>query len=252
MGASVLIVGIYVLVMYALGLFKHPDQEEQVTARLVMEWLGVGFGLLGALLTYWFMGMTADLVSAVLRGERPSLSHAWNEAARNAMALLWLAVVTTLVRAITSQLRRRGGFLGDMAADAAEKAWEVATYLLVPIIILEDISFQESTQRALRLHRGNVIGIVVGEVAVSWLTSLGVMLLLFPVAIACYLAAQALPVLIPIWIALGVGWLLMLSAGAGYVRMAYYTCLYEWAAATEAAHEPVPAPAPLAAALARN
>ena len=40
---------------------------------------------------------------------------------------------------------------------------------------------------------------------------------------------------------------LTVSVFTSYLTTAYYTCLYMWAVATEAAGAPVPAPAPLAA-----
>ena len=64
-----------------------------------------------------------------------------------------------------------------------------------------------------------------------------------------FFAYQALPALLPVLIASMIGVVVIIASAAGYVHMAYYTCLYEWAVATETAGEAVPAPAPLAAAL---
>ena len=72
--------------------------------------------------------------------------------------------VTMVVQFVIGMLRGRNrGVVRNVAANAAERAWTVATYLMLPIIILEDISFIDSTGRATRLHGSNVMQIVVGE-----------------------------------------------------------------------------------------
>ena len=69
-----------------------------------------------------------------------------------------------VVQFVIGMLRGRNrGVVRNVAANAAERAWTVATYLMLPIIILEDISFIDSTGRATRLHGSNVMQIVVGE-----------------------------------------------------------------------------------------
>lgn len=250
---GLVLVGIYLGAMFLVQGSLRTPEHDHAAAPLLLQLLGAAVAVAGALLTYWFMGMTADLVSAALRGQRPALAHAWGEACRNAGALLWLAIVATAVHALTSSLRRRGGLLGDVVADTADHAWQVASYLLVPIIILEDVPFSQATRRAVQLHRNNVVGIIVGEIAVSWLTGFVSGVLLLAAGAGALLAAQAVPLLMAPIIGALAAWLILIASASGYVRMAYYTCLYEWAAATETAPAtaPVPAPAPLAAALAR-
>jgi hypothetical protein len=55
------------------------------------------------------------------------------------------------------------------------------------------------------------------------------------------------PATLPLIIGLLVLTVLVVSVFTSYLNTAYYTCLYLWATATEAATAPVPAPAPLAA-----
>jgi hypothetical protein len=201
------------------------------------------------LVSFWFMGMTVDLVSAVLRRQPATMAHAWNEACRNGLALVWLAVITTVVNALTRRSRRSAPILGDLVADAVDTGWRAASYLLVPIVILEDVPLSQAFQRAVQLHRSNVIAIIVGEIGISWLSGAISSLIMIGALIGGFFTYQAMPGALPVLIASCVGLLIIVSAAVSYVHMAYYTCLYEWAAATEAAGEPVAAPAPLAAAL---
>jgi hypothetical protein len=247
--AGLTLLGAFVLVLYMLRRVA-PEQEFPVAAGdLLFNVFAAMIGLTALLVTYWFSGMTTDLVSAVLHRRRPSLAHAWNEACRNGLALVWLAVLTMAVNSLAQQARKSGGFAGGMAAEAVETGWRVAAYLLVPIVILEDIPLSQAFRRALHLHNNNIIAIIVGEVGVMWLTQTIGSLLFVGAAVGAFMVYQVAPVFLPMLIAGVAGVLVITGSFAGYVHMAYYTCLYEWAAAAEAAGVPVPAPLPLAAAL---
>jgi len=245
--SGLVLVGVYVALTYFLrGGFEATRDPVQ---ELALRYIGVALAFFAALMNFWFMGMTAYLVSAALRGQPLSLGQACGEAVRNAWALFWLAVVTAVVSSLAGAVRKRAPMLGDLAADAIQKGWQVATYLLVPIIILEDIPLSGAFNRALRLHHGNVVGIIVGEVGISALSGIISFVILGLGLAGAALLYHGLPLLLPLLIAGFVALMVIVMAGVGYVRMAYYTCLYEWAAALETATEPVPAPAPLAAAL---
>lgn len=215
----------------------------------VLNIVAAAGGFVILLVSFWFMGMTVDLVSAVLRRQPATMGHAWNEACRNGLALVWLAVITTVVNALTSRTRRSAPIIGGMVADAVDTGWRAASYLLIPIVILEDIPLSRAFERAVQLHKNNVVAIIVGEIGISWLSGALSSLIMISALVGGFLAYQAMPVMLPVLIASCVGLLIVVSGAVGYIHMAYYTCLYEWAAAAEAAGEPVAAPVPLAAAL---
>jgi hypothetical protein len=245
---GLVIVGIFLGVTFVLSGGRMPEQGQEGP---LVQVAGVVTGLVAMLVNFWCMGMTADLVSAALRGQRPDLGHAWREACKNGLALLWLAVITTAVNAFSRQGRGRGGILTAVASQAIQATWRVASYLLVPIIILEDIPLSRAFNRAIDLHKTQVIGIIVGEVGLRLFTRIvGTVVFLLAVA-GLVVGVVTAPLLLPLLIAGLVGLIVLLAAAGGYLHMAYYTCLYEWAVALETAAEPLPAPAPLALALDR-
>jgi membrane-anchored glycerophosphoryl diester phosphodiesterase (GDPDase) len=212
--------------------------------------------LVSYMVTFFFNGMTVNLVDVHLKGGDARLGEAFADAWKNVLALVWLAVVSTLVSAATSALRgRRRSGLGDLAADAVDKAWSVATYLLVPIIIIEDCSLREATARAKDLHQRNLVPILVGEVGVSLATGLiGFVGMMVAFGLA-YMALQvggggaSLPALVLAVAIAGLAWGAVM-AWTLFIRTAYYTCLFLWAAETETAGAGARVPAPLARALA--
>ena len=243
---GLLLIGAFVLAMSLLARGEAPHTHVHSPLLNIVSAVG---GFVIVLVSFWFMGMTVDLVSAVLRRQPATLGHAWNEACRNGLALVWLAGITTVVNALTNRTRRSAPIVGDMIADTVQTGWRAASYLLIPIVILEDIPLSRAFERAVQLHKNNVIAIIVGEIGISWLSGAISGLIVIGALVGGFFAYRAMPVALPMLIASCAGVLIAVAAAAGYVHMAYYTCLYEWAAAAEAAGEPVAAPAPLAAAL---
>jgi len=120
----------------------------------------------------------------------------------------------------------------------------------LPIIIIEDAPLKEAISRAWNLHRRQLADVIVAEIgvvvvnrvlgALATLTALGL-------GIVLYLTS---PALLPVAIIVATAIISFAMIFTSYLRTAYYTCLYLWAAASEAAQQPVPAPKPLAAAVA--
>lgn len=248
--ANLIIAGAFFALMHATGQLE-PMLDDEQTAQTWAYVVTVMFTLGGYIVAYVLTAMTVNMVDAYLRGEDARLDVAFADARKNFGAIVWLAVVATIVNMIASALRgkkRRG--LGDLAADAVEKGWQVASYLLLPIIIIEDVSFSEATSRATKLHGQSIVQIVVGEVGLVVLQKvLGFVMFFIGVvpAVLAYFYAPAL--LIP-----AVGWavlmIVLMAASMMYMRTAFYTCLYLWAAANETATREVAAPEPLQKALA--
>jgi hypothetical protein len=249
---NALAVGGIVAALWVTGLFQVMDTERETgSQKVIITVAGAVATFLSFLTTYFFMGMTVNMVDVHLTGRDATLGKAFADARKNFMAIMWLAVVATAIAMVTSSMRsrnRRG--LEDLVADGVDKMWQVATYLMLPIIILEDVPLREASRRAWRLHSRGAIGVVVGEIGVSILTgAIGFIgfLVAAGAAVGLYMVS---PALLPVWIGGAVLLFATVIAFTMYVRTAYYTCLYLWAAATETVGAAVPAPAPLVAAMA--
>ncbi len=247
--ANLLVAGILLLILHLTGQLQ-PLLEEDADLPTFVYALLIGFTLIGYIVSYFLTSMPVNMVDAYLRGQDAELQVAWADATHNFWAILWLAVIATAINLLTNAIRGKGRrSASDLAADAIDKVWQVASLLLLPIIIIEDISFANASRRATRLHRKSLVQLVVAEVGLTILQKVaGFLLLLFAVLPAVLLYFMAPPLLY-----LGIGWALVVAilmmALLMYVRTAFYTCLYLWAAAAETAGDTVPAPAPLYRAL---
>ena len=201
---------------------------------------------------YGSMGMCVNMIDAQLKGLSPTLSTAFQDVLKNIGGIVALAIVGTIVELITSgRNRRRRSLAYDMLAGVLDSFWTVASFLLLPVIMVEDVGLAAGLRRATTIHKSNLLQIAVGEVGINTiqgvlgfaigavLFGLGAALVPFGTAGIVVVALIAIVVLVA------------LGAFNIFVKATYYTCLYLWASQIEkAAPENVIVPGPLADTLA--
>jgi hypothetical protein len=243
-----LLVAIVVLVK-GLGLTDRLfGEDRQPGAAQLIVLLAIAFVFYA--ISYFFTGMTVHLINVHLRGRDARLGPAFRDALKNLGGLLALAAVSAVVSLLTSRRRRRGLSLGDVAAGAVERLWTVAVYLLLPIIILEDVSLVKAVGRAKDIHARNLVPIAVAEIGVlvvNRIIGFLAVIVLLPIAYLAVVAGGA-ALLIPMLVVAGI-WLALVMAYTSFVRTAYYTCLYLWAVERAVNDERAAVPRPLAVAL---
>lgn len=221
---------------------------------------GVGvFGSLAAvalafalqLINTFSLATTVSMVDAYLKGMEPSLKIAMSDAVKNLGGLVALAVVGTIIQMLTNGMRRNRGMFSRMLAGSVDRLWTVASFLLLPIIMIEDVGLGTALGRAKDLHRRNVLQIAVGEIGlgiVQFVIAMGGLLVGF---LTYYALAGVLQGAAAVAVSIGVGLFVFMSLGLfnTFARGAYYTCLYLWAVETERAGETAMVPGPLAAVL---
>jgi Family of unknown function (DUF6159) len=216
-------------------------------------WTAVGFVcMLGAFtIFYFFCGVTVNMIDVHLKGGRPSLAAGIKDAGKNFVAIFFLSIISTIVDAFVSAARDENGIAGRIIASIVESIWTTLTCLLLPCIIIEDAGFGKAMKRVRALHKGHLLLIGVGEVGVRGITGL----IGFFWFMACfgleYLLLSNLHGVTAFIVGISVfGVMFAIYASfSTFLRMAYYTCLYLWAADVEAKGQSAPAPLPLAIAL---
>ncbi len=227
--------------------------------------LGMAFYILAFLvllvdyyISYFFTGMTAFLVYDYFKDGDATMSEAWAATKKNALTIFYLAIISAIVNIIIGVLRGRasrdrsvaGGFSG-MILDFIEKAWTVATYFIIPAIVIEDRGLTSAVERATNIIKRNLLPIGVGEIAVSLVTGiLSVIGLIIAIVIGIALFNFAGAVIAILVAAILIVVVIALSM---YITTAYHTCLFLWARDVEAAKLGAPGtirpPAPIANAM---
>lgn len=204
------------------------------------------------LISYFFSGMTAFLVYDYFKDGDATMSEAWDAARKNMITIFFLALVSAIVNIIMGALRGRtrdrfSGGLSEMITAFIQKSWTVATYFIIPAIVIEDRNLKGGVERATQIISKNLLPVGVGEIAVGLVTGvlsfIGFIIAIFigfslVAVVGTVLAVLMASILTVVVIALSM-----------YVNTAYHTCLFLWARKAESSGVPgksIVPPAPLA------
>jgi hypothetical protein len=224
--------------------------------------------------SYIFSAMTVYLIYGYLAEGDGHMDKAWDIVRRDFVDILTLAAASTAVNLLRNAARRnrRGGIAASLARSATsllQVLWTEASYLVLPSMVIDDLSLKDGLQRVLKITRENLLLIGISTVGVRWVTGLigfllGLTGLLIALAIGgsvVYLTGRIDKIASILAIAVAAfvffGFVMLASVISSYTTTAYHTCLYLWAREVEKVQvsqvvgEPVrvPAPAPLAAVL---
>jgi hypothetical protein len=191
------------------------------------------------------------MIDVHLKGGTPSLGDGVKDAGKNFLAIVFLAIVSTIVEMFARAARDSDSVAGRIIAGIVESIWTTMSFLLLPTIIIEDAGFGAAMKRVRALHKGNLLLIGIGEVGVRAVTGIIGFFWFLALFGVIYLSVTALHGVAELVVPLVVGgtMLAVYVAFSTYLRMAYYTCLYLWAAEVEKVGQQAPAPLPLAIAL---
>ncbi len=212
-------------------------------------------------ISYFFTGMTAFLVYDYFKDGDATMSEAWAATKKNALTIFYLSIVSAVVKLITSFLRGKaqknrsiaGGFT-VMILNFIESVWTVATYFILPAIVIEDRDLKGAIERATSIIKRNLLPIGVGEIAVGFVTGI-LSFIGFILAIAIgFMIFGILPSITGAMIAILIVLILiiLITALSMYITTAYHTCLFLWARNVETsvgAPGSIKPPAPIAGVL---
>jgi hypothetical protein len=238
---------------------------ESLVGRIVL-------GVFGALLvfaqyavTYIFSAMTIYLIFGYLSEGDGRMDKAWAMVRRDWLDILSLAAASTLVNVVKNMVKgnsRNRNFFREQIANLIDTVWTEATYLVLPIMVIEDVNLKDGLKRATYIAKNNLLLIGISTVGVRFVTGLiGFVLFViglivgFGIAFPLISLAGESTALIVVAVILGVlaasVFFMAANVISSYTATAYHTCLYLWARDVEKAGQGVniPAPAPLAAVL---
>jgi hypothetical protein len=175
----------------------------------------------------------AALVSAALvrlKGGDPTLGDGLRGAWSHIGAILGWAAISATVGLVLQALRERGGFAGAIVAALGGMAWNVITFLVIPVLVVEGVSPIEGIKRSASLLKktwgeqiiGNAgIGLVFGLMCLA-IAAVGI----FLGAVVINAGVPAVGVAIIVVTVLAIVVVAMLSAT---LRGIYSAALYQYA-----------------------
>lgn len=238
--------------------------------QFVLAVMGAFLVFLNFIVSYVFSGMTVYLIYEYLTQGDGRMSTAWSIVRRDFLDLVTLAAVSTGVNLLKNAARRnrRGGIAAGLISAAAgllEVLWTEAAFLILPAMVIEDMSLTNAARRVAQIVKDNLLLVGISTVGVRAVTGLiGVLLGLGGAVLGFAVGYGIIALLgngtIGLIFGIGLGVLIFLlftmvaNVISTYTSTAYHTCLYLWARNVEVAQKSdqsirVAAPAPLAAVL---
>jgi hypothetical protein len=183
------------------------------------------------LITFVVTFFAAALVAGArerLLGGNPTLGSAFAVAYdRLGPIFLWSMLAGT-VGLILNTIQNRAGFLGQIIVRAIGMAWQIVTWLAVPVIVVEGTGPITSLKRSAGLFKQTWGENLIGQVGFGLIGTLAML----PGLALAFVVASAIPVA---GIVLGVAWVAVVSVVTATLSGIFRTALYHFAVG-----EPVP------------
>jgi hypothetical protein len=205
-----------------LGSARHmtPGQAVILFAFYVTQYFVIIFfnsALIGAALMH-------------LRGEQASLGDGLRLAASKLPSILGYAVISATVGMVLRAIEERAGIVGRIVTGLLGAAWTLATFMVVPILVSQDIGPFDAVQRSVQLLKRTWGENLLGNAGIGMAFSL-VFLLVFLLAFGLLMLASSTGsrVAVVTVIALGVAVVLLLSIVQAALHGIYAAAVYRYA-----------------------
>lgn len=140
-----------------------------------------------------------------LRGGDPTLADGFRIASSHIGPIFGYALIAATVGMLLKWLRERG-ILGRLAAGLFGLAWNIATYLVVPVLVTENIGPIDAVKRSTALLKKTWGEQIVGNIGIGTVFGLAMFATFFVGVIAAVMALTVSP-----WLALTVGIVVVLA-----------------------------------------
>lgn len=172
-----------------------------------------------------------------LRGGDPTVADGFRIALEHIGSIFGYALVAATVGMILRALQERAGFLGRLVISLIGAAWNIATFLVVPILVTEKIGPVEAVKRSVELLKRTWGEQVIGNAGVGFVfgfITFGVILISIPLILLA-MASQSMPLIVAV-IGLVVLTVVLLAVVNAALSGIYTAAVYRYAAEGDVGH----------------
>lgn len=224
--AMVVVTVTFAVPLWLTGAFTRTAEGGLDPVAIV---LGVLFYLVSYTIIFFFNTALVGAAMIRLDGGDPTLRDGLRIAMSRLPQIIGYAIIAATVGMILRAIAERGGIVGALVAGLAGFAWNVATFLVVPILVVEKVGPVDAIKRSSSLLRqtwgeqlvGNIgIGLVFGLLALAvGLIGVGVIAVLWSIA-------PALGVVAIVALVLAIAAIMLVAAAVSGI---YTASLYRYA-----------------------
>ena len=170
-----------------------------------------------------------------LRGGDPTVGDGFRVAMKHIGAILGYALISATVGMILRWLSERGKTVGRITSSIVGLAWNLATYLVVPVLVVEGVGPVEAIKRSANLLKKTWGEQIVGNFSIGLVfVLLAVLLIILGIPIFILVASTHSPVLIALTALLFVLMFVFMGLISSTLNGIYVAAVYRYAAEGEA------------------
>jgi hypothetical protein len=171
--------------------------------------------------------LTASLMYDHVTTGRAEMSAALQRVKKSVGGIMLFAAVSALLDVASTYARERNDHVSRILLEVLRKIWTTATYVIMPALVIEGVSFGTALGRSKELMKQDPTGVGAGIVAMS-ITSYIAAAVIGPTA---YFALKYLSIYVHPFVGVSVFFLFinLYWSVSGWMKIGYATCFYLWA-----------------------
>jgi hypothetical protein len=223
---TIIVIISFAIPMFTAGLFEAMAAERGDDLSIIGYVVSFLFYLV--LYTVIFFCNTALVGAAMIRldGGDPTLGDGFRIAGERFGKILGFALISATVGMILRAISERGGIIGQIVSSIFGVVWSVATFLVVPVLVIEDVGPVDAIKRSTALLKKTWGEQLAGDLGLGAFFGLLYFVIFFVTAILMFALAQVSMTLA--FVVVGVAVLLLVILGlisatlGGIYRAAVY------------------------------
>ena len=194
--ASMIVVATFLLPMLFAGVF---DAIFAGGAQVLGFVVGFAFYIFLYFVTFFFNSALVGAAMIRLEGGDPTVGDGLRIAFQHIGAIFGYAVIAATVGMILKAISERAGFIGQIVIGVIGFVWNVATFLVVPVLVMEKVGPVDGVKRSAELLKKTWGEQIVGNFSIGLIFGL----LIFGVILASVALVVATAVAGLTWLAVG-------------------------------------------------
>jgi Family of unknown function (DUF6159) len=229
---TLIVAASFLVPAFASGMLTHMDRSHMTPGQGILLFL---FYLVQYFVIIFFNSALVGAACIHLRGGNPTVGDGFRIAMSKLPAIFGYAVISATVGMVLRAIQERAGFIGRWVAGLLGVAWTVATFLVVPVLVNQEIgpfdAVKHSAELLKRTWGENLTGNAGIGLAFGMLTLLVLLITFGLVMLAVSTQSTAMVVAI---IAVCVLTVLMLAVIQSALHGIYAAAVYRYAEEGEA------------------
>jgi len=222
---SIVALAVFAGLFFLVGVDLESNSSDSAAMKPAGYVIGAVAYVVFALITVYFQSALVAGANESLSGGNATLAKSIGAASAKLHRILPWAIVTATVSLIISQLERQG-WLGAIVGSLLGMAWNIVTFLTIPIIMLEDVGPIVALKRSGTLFKQTWGENLVAQVGFGFI---GLIAFLPAALVAGLGVASGVGAVMVVTIALAVVWLAIVSVVLAALSGIYRTALYRYA-----------------------